>query len=406
MRPTRWISVAVLLWSAAASFAQYDAPVAQEEKGKPFTISAQVRQEYDDNIYTSADNQVDSFSTHVLPTFIFNYPMDQTLVSARYTFGMAYYWDRPGEDIDMSHEFVGRIAHTFTSRFDVDVRDRFVYTYEPDLLTPATSRFVDGNYFINDFSAFARFQWVPRFGNTLEYMNRVVDYDSSYPSTFEDRMEHTINLENRWQVLPTTVAVLGYRFSMVEYDALPKSSVGHFAMVGVDHKISDELVTSARVGAEFRTFDEGDEAASPYVSLNATYSYAPNSSASLFYVHSLSLTDVGAYTTQESDTIGLSLYHAFTPKLGGRISSAVTWGRYDAANTLDNLDNADVSTQLGVSDAVDFDEFSMYVEGALSYSINSYLSTEIGYIFSQLDGDLPYRSYDWNRYYIGIHGTY
>lgn len=406
MRPTQWISVAALLWSAASTFAQYDVPDTQGEKGKPFTISAQVRQEYDDNVYTSPDNQQESWTTQVNPTFIFNYPMDQTLVSARYTFGLRYYWDRPGDDIDMSHELVGRIAHTFTSRFDIDVRDRFVYTYEPDLRTPDSSRFVDGNYIINDFSTFARFQWVPRFGNTLEYMNRVVDYDSGYPSTFEDRMEHTINLENRWQVVPTTVAVLGYRFSMVDYDALPKSSVGHFAMVGVDHRLADNLVASARVGAEFRTFDEGDEAASPYVSLNATYSYAPNSSVSLFYTHSLSLTDIGAYTTQESDTIGMSLYHAFTPKFGARISSAFTWGRYDAANALDDLDDADVSEQLGLSEAVDFDEFSMYVEGALSYSINSHLATEIGYVYSQLDGDLPYRSYDRNRYYIGIHGTY
>lgn len=387
-----------LAWCAFPVCAQYDAPLPSEEKGKPFTISAHVRQEYDDNVYTQNVNKQESWKSELIPTFIFNMPLDRTLISARYTFGLTYFWDRPGDDVNLSHEFVGRVAHTFTERFDIDVRNRLVYAYEPDLRGPGTTHFVDGNYLINDFSAFARFQWLPRFGNTLEYNNRVIDYDSGYISTYEDRMEHTINLENRWQMLPTSVAVLGYRFNLVEYEQLPKSSHSHFLMGGVDHKISDVWMASVRGGAEMRNFDEGDDSLAPYFSLSTSYSYAPNSSASLFYSHSLSLTDVGLYTVQMSDTVGLNIYHALTPDFGFRLASAFTWGGYDAENTID--DDMD-----GVS-AVDFNEFSMYLDAALSYSINRHLSAELGYIFSHLDSELPGRDYDRNRYYIGLRGTY
>lgn len=398
MSSWRWIQLAPLITIGLPVLAQYDATLPVEEKGKPFTITAQVRQEYDDNVYTQDAYREESWKTQFIPTFIFNYPMDRTLISARYTFGLTYFWDRPGDDVDFSHELVGRVAHTFTERFDIDVRDRFVYNYEPDLRNPGTTRFVDGNYIINDFSAFSRFQWLPRFGNTLEYNNRIVDYDSGEISTFEDRMEHTFNLENRWQVLPTTVAVLGYRFNLVEYDQLPKSSHSHFVMGGADHKLSDVWVVSARGGAEFRDFEEGNDAVAPYFSLSTTYMYAPGSSAGLFYTHSLSLTDVGLYTVQMSDTIGFNVYHAITPDFGIRIASAFSWGDYDADNTIDR--------EFDGIEAEDFDEFSMYLDAAFSYTINEHFSAELGYIFSHLDSGLQGRDYDRNRYYIGLRGTY
>jgi len=405
MSSRRWLQLAPLICIGLPVFAQYDAPLPVEERGKPFTITAQVRQEYDDNVYTQENNREESWKSQLIPTFIFNLPLDRTLISARYTFGLTYFWDRPGDDIDFSHEFVGRVAHTFTERFDIDVRDRFVYTYEPDLRSPGSTRFVDGNYLINYFSVFSRFQWLPRFGNTLEYNNRIVDYDSGYISTFEDRMEHTINLENRWQVLPTTVGVLGYRFNLVEYEQLPKSSHSHFLMGGVDHKINDLWVVSGRAGAEFRTFDEGDDSVAPYVSLSSTYAYAPNSTVSLFYQHSLSLTDVGLYTVQTSDTIGFNLYHSFTPDFGFKLASAFSWGDYDAGNSIDQYDD-DIDALYGDIEAQDFGEFSMYLDAGFVYNFNEHLSAELGYIFSHLDSELPGRDYDRNRYYIGLRGTY
>ena len=66
----------------------YQGPaVSQVEKKKPFTVSATVREVYDDNIFTTNTNKVDQWETVLEPSFLFNYPMDQTLFQARYTFG-------------------------------------------------------------------------------------------------------------------------------------------------------------------------------------------------------------------------------------------------------------------------------------------------------------------------------
>ncbi len=380
---------------AATAQAQYE-PVAEEEKGKPFTVSATLREEYDDNIFTSDTDQEESWKTEIVPSFVFNYPLDQTLLSARLTYGLTYFGDRPGEDFDHHVDFVGRVAHTFSPRFDIDIRDRFRYEFEPDLQEGGTTRRVDGDYIMNEASAFARFQWVPRFGNTLEYVNRYIDYNDHLISISEDRMEHTVNLENRWQVQPATVGVIGYRFNYIAYRGIERDSLGHIFFGGVDHKLLDTWVASMRAGAEFRDFEAGDDEVGPWVSMSTTYNYLPGSSLSFGYTHSFQTTDIGAFTTTAADSFSLSLSHAITPKLGFRVSSSYTINGFDGDNTIGEVEDVDK----------DFNEYPLFVEGAVTYGFSRYLSAEAGYIRTQLDSDFEGRDYERNRYYIGVRGTY
>ncbi len=63
---------------------QTSADVLQQKK--PYSISTSIRQGYDDNIYTSHTDQQASMTTGIWPSFLINYPMDQTLLSAPDTF--------------------------------------------------------------------------------------------------------------------------------------------------------------------------------------------------------------------------------------------------------------------------------------------------------------------------------
>jgi hypothetical protein len=43
---------------------------------------------------------------------------------------------------------------------------------------------------------------------------------------------------------------------------------------------------------------------------------------------------------------------------------------------------------------------------SLAYRINPFLATEVGYNYDMLESDLPGRSYNRNRCYIGLRGIY
>jgi hypothetical protein len=430
-------AASLVMGFCSGSLGQYQ-PISEQEKGKPLTYSLYLREEYDDNVFTSGTDQVEVFRSLVEPSIVLNYPMDRTLLSARYTFGMSYFVDRPGDDVDFSQDFVGRVAHTFSPRFDVDFRDRFRMGFEPDLKDGGTSYRSNGDYWNNEFTAFGRAQWVPRFGNTLEYTNKMVDYDEALISTQQDRMEHMVNFENRLQVLPTTVATLGYRFSRIGYNDRIKTSdaemaefrardidypeysdrdsTGHYFLIGADHRLLPTWTVSARAGVEARVYDGGGDTLNPYFSLATFWEYLPKSTLSLSYTYSSDVTDITSYSTQEAQSIKLDIVYAITAKLFARNSTGITFGHYSSDNVATRLQDIQGDIKSRYREYWDsnikpmltqeFEEQTYYTEFALGYQINPYLSAEIGYIYAGLQSDYVGRDYDRNRYYVGVRGTY
>src|SRR5437773_2559855 len=58
---------------------------ASREAGrKPWAISVSVREEFDDNINAEKHNKDSSFKTIVSPSILLNFPVGETLLSARY----------------------------------------------------------------------------------------------------------------------------------------------------------------------------------------------------------------------------------------------------------------------------------------------------------------------------------
>src|SRR5450759_1861806 len=117
------------------------------EQAKPWSVSLSLRGFYDDNYATINAHRSDgvrpddSFGVDVSPSFSLNFPMDQTLFSAGYTYGVKYYEGR-GVDasghrnpIDQSHLAYAKLIHDFTEDYKLDVSDTFVVAQEAELLT-------------------------------------------------------------------------------------------------------------------------------------------------------------------------------------------------------------------------------------------------------------------------------
>lgn len=371
-----------------------------EGTGKPYTITVTLRQEYDDNINTSPNNEQGSFKTIVSPGIVFNYPMDNTLVSFSYNFGMTYYWDRPGNDFDFSHLASARLNHKFSERFQLDVRDQFRFAQEAEGRSgSAIQRFL-GDGFSNTFVADGTAQWTERFSTITGYGNEIDRYDNSTVGLVNDQITHKVRQDFQLSVLPTTTLVGAYNYETTDYTdgniLTTRDFDRHRVTAGADHYILQNWLLSGRAGAEFVMYEDNglDDRANPYVDLSTAWTYLPGSSVKGSYNFGTNLTDDAFAGSSLGHTFQLEIKHAITPKL--------TAGA-DLRYMIQTLDR---STSLGAANNNEIDENTLNAGLSLNYAINDYLSATAGYTFSMVDTDDALREYWRNQVYIGLTAKY
>lgn len=371
------------------------APSETVRSEKPFTVTAGLRGEYDDNIFTSNNNRQSSWKTIVDPSIIFEYPMEQTLLSARYTFNATYFSDRPGDDFDLSHDFVARAAHSFSPKFDVDLRNRFNYSQESAIGAGAVVQRRLGDRYQNEAAATATYRWTDRFATVTSYQNNLVEYESNNVGFVNNYMEHVVSQELRYEVLPTTTAVGAFTFNLVDYESIPRDQEAYIFTVGADHYINPVWLISGRVGAEYRTYDNPifADQVNPYASLETIWNYAPKSNVRVGYQHTTALTDFAAFSSISTDQISASITHYVTPKffVGGSMIYVI--GRYDGNESF-------------FANQGDASEDTAYAMINAGYEFSRYLSFVAGYRFTMVSSDFVGRDYERNQVWFGIRGTY
>ena len=138
-----FVSVGVVALGVAAVHAGSAAGLSMGgDNSKPWSVSATLRGFYDDNYATASNdsgNKHGSFGMSISPSVAFKFPMDQTTLGFRYTYGASWYQERTrlssdNSAWDQSHNFEGMLSHSFNERFSVDVMDSFVISQEPGLI--------------------------------------------------------------------------------------------------------------------------------------------------------------------------------------------------------------------------------------------------------------------------------
>jgi hypothetical protein len=427
--------------AAASVQAQNLAPAAgSQEATKPWSISATLRGFYDDN-YATAPNwaERDSFGFEVSPSASLNLIRDQTALGLNYVYSMRWYEDRDDAGLpsaDHAHQFNAKLSHAFTPRFKLDLSDSLVYAQEPELVESAStgipSTFLrgDGDVFRNYAQISLSAGITEKITAVLGYQNEYYDYDDdglNSRSALLDRMEHRANANLRFVVLPQTVAVAGYQYEVVDYNAddpigVPpftysseeRNSHSHYFYGGIDQGITPTLNASIRAGAQFTEYDDlnvikqlnpdqEDDGWAPYVDANMTWLYMPGSYAQLGVRHQIAQTDVGFIATANTpfspnlDAESTSVYGSISHRIfGGLIASAVASYQHSTYDVDRGDEAADDYFMVGVN---------------LTYEINKFLAVEAGYNFDYLDSELDdgvrdFRSFDRNRVYVGVRGTY
>jgi hypothetical protein len=406
---------------AAAGIVNLDAqPVGEPSLSKPWSVSAKLRGFYDSNYNTAPDSgpvyaKDDSFGFSVAPSIGANLLRDQTTINLRYDFDLRWYEARRDDELDMYHSASLDLAHTFSERYRLELRDLFVYSDEPQIDLGQTDSFVrtEGNNIRNYAGVGLVGNFTEYWGFRVGYENTFYDYEEDGPgsrSALLDRMEHKGTIDFRRNLRPVTTALLGYSFGVTEYTADEPLAFGaplmsdyrdfrsHFGFVGLNHEFNPQFDTQIRVGAQVSDFTEADEEhIRPYADAALGYRYAEGSRFQVGVKTGIVSTDValandgtGVTLATDSTTFYLGLSHRLTEKLTAQLRGQWQLLQYIGEGTGYNED---------------WDNYYS-ADASLIYQINEHLALDAGYLFDRLDSDIDYRGYTRHRAYVGVRATY
>jgi len=403
---------------------------------KPWSVALTLRGFYDDNINTVASNDPlnkDSFGFEVSPSVGFTWAVEQTAVSFNYLYSLKYYDTRPNgntENYDQTHTFNALLQHSFNERYQLKASDSFVIGQEPDVLRAGnaftTFQRVPGDNIRNFGLIDLDGQLTPLLGFQVGYANTFFDYDDSGAievgnppfivvsslSGRLDRIEHLFHLDSHWTIQPQTIGVVGYSFRQINYTANEpigvvstgilksedRDSRMHYFYVGGDHTFRPELTGSLRVGAPYVDYYNDPTGNNtdwgPYANLSLKWTYAPDSYVEGGLSHDLNASDLPGdngrsfTTSQDSTVVYASVHHRFTPKIHASVIGQFQDSTYNGG-AFNNQS-----------------EYYYLVGLNAAYDFNSHFSAEIGYNYDNVDSDIPGRSFDRNRVYIGVTASY
>ncbi|MCS7336922.1 MAG: hypothetical protein NZ739_01605 [Verrucomicrobiae bacterium] len=386
------------------------------DMAKPWSVSLTLRGFYDDNYLTRAGDELDSWGFTLRPAGSVAYSTGLTDVGARYAFTAYYFADRPGTDWDFAHQFDGYLSHAFSHRYNLFITDSFVFAREPELFEYDLPYRSDMDHLRNVGTITLNAQMTQLLTLVLGYSNSYYDYEQEGLGSLSarlDRVEHLISANLQWQLLPTTVGVVGYQFGLIDFisddELVPgyssdiRNSYNHYIYVGADHAFNPDLTASARVGTQYADFYNhpgGFDQWEPYANVSLRYRYGQGSFAEAGFIQQYTRTDVRALTA--SSSIGYaSIRHAFTPTREGSILGRIQYSVFDGQIP-------------GVRDYSDWSQLHYAVGLNLTYAFNRHVSAEIGYNFDQLDSDEKFERYQiwerWdftrNRVYFGVTAKY
>jgi hypothetical protein len=390
---------------------------AADGDSKIWSVSANLRGFYDDNIATTPSGAVgptgirlrqSSLGFEVSPSISIDVPLDETKIGFSYTYGMKYYENR-SNSADHSHQADLKVSHAFTPRYKLAGTDSFVVAQEASLIDPSvptTALRSNGNNMRNIAGLSFTAECTPLLGFEVGYQNSFYDYQQTglgSRSALLDRIENLGRLDLRWQALPTTVGILGYQFNMVDQTSkdflvgttLPstRDNHSHYLYVGADHDFNSQLKGSIRAGGQYTEYPNAvaplrKSSVSPYADANISYAYAEGSTVQVGVKHTRNQTDIGNTLDQESTTAYGELKHKITAKFTGSLIGQYQRGTFNQGPFNNQVDN-------------------MFLAGVnLAYEINPHLTAETGYNYDRLDSDLAGRSFTRNRVFLGIRASY
>ena len=350
---------------------------------------------YDDNINTFSSNKHGSAFTggNAILDYTFGDPRLQIALNAGA--GGSYYYEQVsgGQNYDIDLKGAFGITYKSSPRLTLGSTVLVEYLTEPGFDAPGGLNSRNGNYLYTTDKIFFAYRWVSRFSTRTSYTFEAYNYDNSGVGAFSDRVSNTFGNEFLFQLVPTTSLVAEYRYEIVSYGTNSLDSTTQFALGGIDHQFNPRLSASVRGGAEFRSYDQGDDRTAPY--LEGTVTYAVGKRTTVTWSSRYGIEEPDLAGSQSRTTFRTGLQTKFN--LTSRISSSV-----DLYYVHDNYHS--LSSAMPPTPGFSEDTF----DGNLSahYAITPLFGVSAGYHYTNINSDNAFREYSRNRVFAGVNLTF
>lgn len=382
----------------------YDlAPDDADVDGLPLTWTAGVNFGYDDNPNpipntAAADGSLYA-QAYVGAAFLKNTP--KTTFSFGAQVGVIHYLDNIGQNTDDT-SFTAAVYLNYTNRISERLRfvsrNRLAYELEPDYSTGFQSQRQSGNYFKWSTDNALGYRWSERLATYTGLRLNGISYDELEGA---DRFTWTLYNDFRYQLSERTVATFTYRYSQTQGDNLVTDSSNHYILAGLEHRFSQSTTGIIRAGIQLRDVDGGDSSTSPY--LEASLRTKVNERFSLRayarygvedYARSLGFgANSRIYGGSETLRLGFTADYRVSQPLS--LTAGVNYATLQYQDLLPGYTGAS---------SVDEDLFNAFVGFNLNVTDNLVLNGR--YNFEDLSSDEAARSYERNRYSLGVSTTF
>ena len=285
------------------------------------------------------------------------------------------------------------LTHNFSTRLSFRADVYAAYQTEPNFQSNVGPQNVRAPHFDTHSIFSLSYHWLPRLSSITSFTLERVDYLQTTEQTTattttlnqQDRFQYTLAEGLQFSLTTRTNLVLQYRYLIVDYDSAPSDSTTHFALVGFDHNLTEDLSIDVLGGSSFRSFKDDGSSIDPYGSVNVSYRGRK---------HSLSwITTYGVEQSTNSLARGSTTFRTglnASYNLTSRISARA--GVY--YNHSDNQGSSG-TTSAGAQDGLQFNL-------GLNYRINNHWAVNANTTYSAQFSSGATGGYSRNHYFAGV----
>jgi hypothetical protein len=171
------------------------------------------------------------------------------------------------------------LTHNFSTRLSFRADVYAAYQTEPNFQSNVGPENVRAPHFDTHSIFSLSYHWLPRLSSITSFTLERVDYLQTTEQTTattttlnqQDRFQYTLAEGLQFSLTTRTNLVLQYRYLIVDYNSAPRDSTTHFALVGFDHNLTEDLRINVLGGSSFRSFKDDGNTIDPYVAVNVSY---------------------------------------------------------------------------------------------------------------------------------------
>lgn len=355
----------------------------------PFAMNFAVREGFDSNVFTTRTDPISSFYTNFAAGTNYNFGSSRLKLASSLGGGVTYYYSRPGDKIDWTGSFALSATYLATPRLALSIATNTAYLSQPDLTIAGGTNRQDGDYLYSNTSLAATYQWSDIISTVTGYNLTVFYYIDENLNDNQGRISQTVSQSINWLWKPKTTLLAEYRINPVTYFQADLDQLGNFFLLGFDQIFNPKAFWNFRAGAQLNFNNNQTDGSSiyigPYMESTLRYQFGPASSLAWNMRYGTEASGLNDVTQRQTFRTGITLSHAFTPRLAANLGFNYQCNYYDQANVINTFFENIIDVSVG-----------------LTFKINRTISLQAGYQYIiDIAPEAIEREYNRNVAFVG-----